>query len=680
MPLNPLTQARWGRALLPALLLAGQVAVIAWLLGRGGWLTVASVVLVMLGADLLARQRQSPIPYRVAQSLAVIAAAVRIIRWIATRVGPWTGSPASAWALERSVTPDIFGALSILVLIVALAKPHTVAGEALRHWFAWMLHKPARADYIGPVTLGKTVAPLGFGTPVRWGGADRYRHMVLVGPPGTGKTARVLSQIAYQDMLRMARGERMSLTVIEPKGEFAGRVAATARSLGLKVIHVDPFVDGAAHWNPLEGPAEAVAEGVRAVLSTLFGKQDQFFASMQEQATKNSILMLKALHGDDLTFIDVQRHLLDLDLMRRTMREYERLPSVDPVVLEYFRGEITKNDKWAQHISGLKAQLQDLLTNHAVRDVLCNKSTVNLDEYLSEGGQVLCVGTALGSLTGKLGSLFGKLLVMSLQNAVFRREGLESTRIPHVMVIDEAPMYINPEFSQLLSIGRSYRTSVVLALQNLAQMDLWSQGSGGKAFADTILSNCSARMILGTGASVDDAQWYAQQFGTELVPEHTQHKDSTGRSSEGVRTVEKLRVRPTEIMEQKPGHALVLLTQDGTIRHFPNVRTSFVRWPRTRKASTPAQAAPSTDNTTPAVPEMLVAETAFVAPDATGDTAAPDATADSPDKHVEEVRPGLLVDVETGEIMVPAAVTASHNPAPQSAIPGDADRVPEVEF
>lgn len=54
--------------------------------------------------------------------------------------------------------------------------------------------------------------------------------------------------------------------------------------------------------------------------------------------------------------------------------------------------------------------------------------------------------------------------ILHFQQAVFRRQGAEQSRTPHILYIDEFPRHMNLDFQRLLAIGWSFTCAIVLAL------------------------------------------------------------------------------------------------------------------------------------------------------------------------------------------------------------------------
>jgi len=91
------------------------------------------------------------------------------------------------------------------------------------------------------------------GVPVILKHMDRYLHTMVVGTTGTGKSSRVLKPMIEQDLEAIAKGEKLGITVIEPKGDFADDVAAMCRSMKVPYIYINPLDPSTPVFNPMSG-------------------------------------------------------------------------------------------------------------------------------------------------------------------------------------------------------------------------------------------------------------------------------------------------------------------------------------------------------------------------------------------------------------------------------------------
>ena len=573
----------------------GAAALVAAAFGfplRAGWCGAGALAAALLGAA--AR--------RLGQGRASLADLLGggLLLWAAWIAAVGTLSSTPAWRALGTALAWAPVAYLLLLALAALARVQTPGAEAVRgalRWAAatWRSDRPPAPGLTGSagwrragrqgglpdLRLGRGLA-VG-ARPVVWSGGsgDRYRHAILFGPPGTGKTSRILAPCIMQDLRAMASGRRMGLTVIEPKGDLAAAVAAAARELGLPAVHIDPTRGSSDSFNPLVGPPLEVAESIRAVLRAMFGRQEAFFSLVQEETARNTVLLLKRLAGDQLTMAEVLSNLQNPAKLRANVQRYVGAGGDQPLI-EFFVSEVLSEamaDKLHQFAAGLRLQLVDLVVNRKVRRVLEGGSSIDLDAHLREGGRVLAIGTGMGELSGRLGQLFGQLAVMSLQNAIFRRPAPEAGRVAHALYIDEAPEFINPEFGRLLAMARGYRTSIFLALQNRQQL----AERGGREFAETVLTNAQTRIIFG-GLVADDAKWFASQFGRDQRVErsHTYQREGLWLRprAEQRRTEWRERFDYTQLMELPTDQAAAQVLSGGRLQAPVLMATARVIWPR----------------------------------------------------------------------------------------------------
>lgn len=366
------------------------------------------------------------------------------------------------------------------------------------------------------------------GIPVVLPKKDRYLHMLILGPTGSGKTSQVILPMINQDVQNLEAG----ITVMEPKGDLAEKVYAMCQYYGRPAFYFNPILDSCPYFNPLQGKEEDVIENMTTTLRMLDPDSATYFQNMSEDLIRNALKVLKRTKGNDATMIDLYRliagtkesrsmiqALMDIKGDRETVAE-----NID--IVQYFMGEYF-NDKLKtfQNCSGVRAQISKIVSNKFLRKVLNpppgHGSDIDWDSHLKNGG-VICITTAQGSLRD-LGSFLGYLLILSFQSSVFKRPGNENTRKDHFLYIDEFQKYANPGFADMLTQGRSYRVASHLATQNRALIGMGS-GQEGKDFIELVSTN-ARNVILFPGGNASDAKYYSDEFG-EII----QHKVQTGTS------------------------------------------------------------------------------------------------------------------------------------------------------
>ena len=422
---------------------------------------------------------------------------------------------------------------------------------------------------------------------------DRFLHMLVLGPTGTGKTSQILLPMINQDLSNPAFG----VTVLEPKGDLAQQAAMMAEHYGRPYVYFDPSMAGCPFYNPLIGPEDEVMESMTTTFRMLNTSSSTYFLDQDEHLARNAIKVLKRLdaaegvQGKYANFVTMARLLQNSgnsgrDIINKfraiaapTEEEGKENFDIASWFLNDYMGE---RSKVYQDTSELRTQLAKINANTNLRRVLNpdvtkgERSEIDFEALLADGG-VLCVSTAQGAL-GRLGSFLGYFLVLQFQAATFRRPGDEDTRRAHALYIDEFQTYSNPGFSDMLTQGRSYRVACVLATQARAQMAMGG-GNDGKHFVDLVDAN-ARHLVVFPGVNYDDAKYYSNQFG-EIKREETMRSvsrkrfnlitgglDRLGHPSESIRYQEKSSAlfSPTDITNRPFGEVTYRLIQHKSVQ------------------------------------------------------------------------------------------------------------------
>ena len=461
---------------------------------------------------------------------------------------------------------------------------------------------------------------------------SRMLHEMVTGATGSGKTSTAILIRIIQDLIRIARGRKLGIVVLEPKSDLIRDVEKLADKLGIpksKIKVVDPTdLVKSVRFNPLAGPLEVAAETWRGTLDALTGDQDPFFKDQQGETAASYVMLGKIRHGNQFNFIShLQRMYSDPRFLadmteevrkwidrnmenpaitpeeRMLLERYDRVCSYfENDVLEYVvmkdkeggqlpvlypqghknAGKQIVNNKKDKFIGGAKKYVTDISMNAMLSQLLVAKDdqeTLDLDTFLNDGG-ILLFNSALAELE-ELSLMFGQFIIRQMQSAIFRRPKEENgyKRIPIFFTIDEFPLYINEAFQRLLTLGRSYKVGTLIAIQNLAQLRVVKPG-----YDETILSNASNKTVFGRG-EVKDNEYFSKNFGEEYILEESINESVTPMSmpnqSRGLRynTARKLQPRftPTQIKEQPFKHFIVeIVGKDGSIKPATQAYGKFV--------------------------------------------------------------------------------------------------------
>lgn len=445
----------------------------------------------------------------------------------------------------------------------------------------------------------------------------RYLHEFVNGATGTGKTSTTILIRIVQDLIRIARGKKMGVVVLEPKGDLVRDVLKIATKLGIpnsKIKVVDPTdLMRSVKYNPVYGPLQKAAETFRSTIMALTANQDEFFKGQQGETASLYTMLGKMRFGDDFNIVthlqamyDDPRYLADITEQCRsslnrqidnpaltkqekaTLTLYDRIISYfENQVLEYryisdregnrlpllypeghrHGGKQMVDSKKDKFVSGAKKYLNDLVMNDMLSDLMAPKEgdeVLDLDKFLDEGG-ILLVNTALGELE-ELSLMFGQFFIRQFQSAVFRRPSPETgyKRCPVFFYIDEFPLYINEAFSRFLTLGRSYLVGTLIAIQDLGQLEQVLPG-----YSNTIMGSASNKTVFGRG-TYEDNERFSNEFGEEAVIEESLNESTTPvtmpNQTWGYRynttRVMAPRFTPTQIKELPFKHFIVQLVED----------------------------------------------------------------------------------------------------------------------
>lgn len=410
---------------------------------------------------------------------------------------------------------------------------------------------------------------------------DRFLHMLVLGPTGSGKTSQIILPMLNQDMQNMNAG----VTVIEPKGDLAEKAYAMAQYYGRPAIYFNPILESCPTFNPLGGKEEDIIENMATTFKMLNPDAPQYFQDMGEQLLRNALKVLKRLKGDNANLIDLSRLLSNAMGQGRNMvtafvkmkAENEAIRKENDDIANYFLSDyFNEKSKTYENTSGIRSQVAKIVSNKFLRKVLNpeGRGDINFDKHLEEG-TIICISTAQGTLRD-LGSFLGYFIILSFQSSVFKRPGNENTRRHHFLYIDEFQTYSNPGFADMLTQGRSYRVASHLATQNRALIGMGS-GKDGDNFIELVSTN-ARNVVIFPGGNYNDAKYYSDQFGEIDKLDHqvgvSRQKFSPiymsgGRApteTERVMETTEARYSPTDIIYRKFGEITYMIIQDNTLQ------------------------------------------------------------------------------------------------------------------
>ena len=324
------------------------------------------------------------------------------------------------------------------------------------------------------------------------------------------------ARIVYRDL---------GITYMAPDYETIGKIKQVCDNFGISYNLIDPDNPSSPGLNPFsfEDPVQT-ALSITTVLKGFYTDKNPememaYRENLSTQIIENLAILLKVVYpklnnGKLPNIADLLKLLNNFDLIEKMCKILEKdsnLAEKYENQIGYFRKNFFKDSpnrsEMEKMVSIPMSQLDTLLRYPGVKNILCNRNhNINYDNILANG-EVTLVCTQRGSLGENAHKAFGLFFLLLMQFSVLRRPGSENTRIPHFLYIDEFPDFICPATESIFTVYRKYRVGTVVSAQTLDQLR-----SRGQKLGNTIISNCSNKIVFGNN-SPEDNEWWSKELG-----------------------------------------------------------------------------------------------------------------------------------------------------------------------
>ncbi|KAA0759092.1 conjugal transfer protein TraG [Bacillus sp. AR2-1] len=411
------------------------------------------------------------------------------------------------------------------------------------------------------------------------------------------------------------------VTVIEPSNDLCQKIFKLVQAHKIpasSVYYIDPTNPDTKNINILRGPVDKVAEVFAMVIQGLSESNNAFFEQAQRNHLKQHIYLLK-LHNPqkDVTFDDLIEMYDDVERVHRMHKllkvqvdklydfvqsgaasrdqknEYKIIKGIDewfdntirektgfqgePAVYKSgkYRGQPMHYDKEEEYVKGLRNILKDLASNVLIRRVLFGTSDFDFDVHLEQGG-ILLVNTAKGELAD-LSNVLGKFILLSMQNAVFRREPNISPY--HHIIVDEFPDYVVRPFKEFPAQSRKYKVILTIASQTLSQLAL----DFTEQYMFTLLGSFRNKMIFGD-VTPYDAKIFSDMFGEKEEFKEAEseqgispmQENPVSRLGSTYQKTKEVVMSPGDIMAQGAFICAARIVQDNHVQPVQQITSNFV--------------------------------------------------------------------------------------------------------
>ena len=335
-----------------------------------------------------------------------------------------------------------------------------------------------------------------------------------------------------------------------------------------KIIWLDPDNPNTPSLDLLKGPTEIAARTMTDIVSGLKEDANDFFSQAERAHLSQHIYLLKeasVIEGKPATFTELMRMYNDVYVVaekREELREYvnilkdklkktkKALANMSPDDEDYkakqtelkdlddkckismetlgwfdsnltspqykngvkiqqsgpHKGEPVVEDINADKIIGLRNQLTEMSKKMGLRRVLFHESDFDLDDFLKNGGILLC-NTAKDSLGAVSAKLLGQIYALAISSATMRRTPNVDAMVP--LYMDEFPDYVYAGFTDFAAQARKYNVPINIAAQSPAQLAL----KFGPDYLRAVFSVMLTRATFGD-MGAEDAKTLSALFGT----------------------------------------------------------------------------------------------------------------------------------------------------------------------
>jgi hypothetical protein len=330
--------------------------------------------------------------------------------------------------------------------------------------------------------------------PVRLTPEQRVRHCHVIGASGTGKSTLLFNMIC-QDI---ASDE--GVAVLDPHGDLVDRILGIIPRRRVEdVVLLDPSdEEHSIGFNILSAHSDLEKSLLASDLVSVFERLSASWGDQMASVLTNAILaFLESNQGG--TLADLRRFLLE-PAFREKFLETVR----DPDVVYYWRKGFTQL-AGNKSIGPVLTRLETFLSRKPIRLMVSQKANrLDFGDIL-DNGRIFLAKLSQGTIGRENSYLLGTLLVAKFQQLAMARQSQQAgLRRQFWLYIDEFHNFITPTMAEILSGARKYRIGLILAHQELRQLQRDTE------VASAVLSNPYTRICFRVGD--DDARRLGDGF------------------------------------------------------------------------------------------------------------------------------------------------------------------------
>ncbi|RJX18443.1 MAG: DUF87 domain-containing protein [Desulforudis sp.] len=312
---------------------------------------------------------------------------------------------------------------------------------------------------------------------------QRLRHMYIVGASGTGKSTLLLNLI-IQDV-RNGQG----IAVLDPHGDLIDQILEFVPKERIDdVILFDPADEEyPIGFNIFGAHSETEKTLLASDLVGVFRRLSSSWGDQMNSVLANGILaMLESSEGG--TLMTLRRFLIEPDFRRKFLKTVQ-----DPEIVYYWEKEFPLLSGKPQ--GPVLTRLDTFLRPKLIRYMVSQKQNrIDFGQIMNER-KIFLAKLSHGGIGEENSYLLGALIVAKFHQLALSRQAIQKEkRQPFYLYLDEFQNFITPSMEAILSGARKYGLGLILAHQELRQLE-----SKDREVASSVLSNPYTRICFRMG-------------------------------------------------------------------------------------------------------------------------------------------------------------------------------------
>jgi hypothetical protein len=309
------------------------------------------------------------------------------------------------------------------------------------------------------------------------------RHVHIVGASGSGKS-NLLLQLLLEDVKQGG-----GIALLDPHGDLVDDLLARMPAHRIDdVILLDPAdTDYPVGFNVLAAHSDLEKTLLSSDLVAIFRRLSTSWGDQMHAVLANAIqAFLESERGG--TIADLRKFLVD-----REFRE-EFLGTIpDEEITYYWRKEFPLLKGRPQ--GPILTRLDSFMRPKLVRQLIAQRENRIDFRAVMDNGKIFLAKLAQGAIGEENAALLGSFLIARFhQTAMSRQDTEASKRRPFLIAADECQHFVTPSMAAILSGARKYSVGLVLAHQDLAQL----QRRDGEVFS-SLSANAGTRIVFRVG-------------------------------------------------------------------------------------------------------------------------------------------------------------------------------------